>query len=166
MTRTAKAAVLLLVQVAMVLGIAGKARCDRESLPRVWVKTLPVDPEHPLRGRYVRLALQVDPCGWAPPAGMATVRLRIRDGNLCAEPAPQAPYGPTIVSGPGGSRLAGSVMYYIPEHADDPSRRAPGEELWVEVAVSEHGLPRPVRLGIRKEGGPVVPLSLPSGRIG
>lgn len=155
MTGLWKASLVLLSHAAIVLGIAAKARYDRDTLPHVWVRTVPADPDHPLRGRYVRLVLQVDSCEPAP-AGMTATRLRVRGGKLCAEAAPGLPYGPAIVSGPGGTRLAGEVMYYIPEHAEDPSRRPPGEELWVEVAVPEHGLPRPVRLGVRRGDGPIV----------
>jgi len=150
-----KALLVLLSHVAIVLGIAAKARYDRDTLPRAWVKTVPADPDHPLRGRYVRLVLQVGSCGPAP-VSTAPAHMLVRDGKLCAEAAPDEPYGPTLVSGPGGTRLAGEVMFYIPEHAEDPSRRPHGEELWVEVAVSEHGLPRPIRLGVKKGDGPIV----------
>lgn len=47
---------------------------------------------------------------------------------------------------------ASTVVFFIPEHVPDPSRRAPGEELWVEVSVPRKGLPRPIRLGVRKDG--------------
>jgi len=96
-----------LLQCLMVLSVAGKYALDRERLPRVWVQAAPVDPNLPLRGRYLRLHLQ---------------------GRL--EPA----------------------AFFIPEHAADPSRRAPGEELWVECSVPEKGSPRPIRLAVKKEG--------------
>jgi hypothetical protein len=48
--------------------------------------------------------------------------------------------------------LTQPVAYFIPEHVADPSRRAPGEELWVEVTVPRAGLPRPIRLGVKKDG--------------
>ena len=44
------------------------------------------------------------------------------------------------------------VAYFIPEHAQDPSRRAPGEELWVEATLPPKGPPRPIRLGVKKDG--------------
>jgi hypothetical protein len=44
------------------------------------------------------------------------------------------------------------VDYFIPKHADDPSQRPQGEELWVEVTVPPKGPPRPIRLGIKKSG--------------
>ena len=51
------------------------------------------------------------------------------------------------------------VLYFIPEHAADPSRRPPGEELWVEVTIPKKGPPRPIRLGVKKDGV-ITPLNL------
>ena len=44
------------------------------------------------------------------------------------------------------------LAYFIPERAADPSRRPDGEELWVEVTVPRAGLPRPIQLGIKRNG--------------
>ena len=52
------------------------------------------------------------------------------------------------------------VPFFIPEHVTDPSRRAPGEELWVEVTIPKKGPPRPIRLGVSKNKGPIIPLDL------
>lgn len=154
-----KAGVVLLLHLGIVLGVAAKAWVERDTLPHAWAKAVPVDPEHPLRGRYVRLWLEVD-AGHGASLGMSPARLFVRDGRLCAEADRDQVYGPMITTTPAGTRLADAVMFYIPEHAVDPSRRAPGEELWAEVAVSEHGLPRPVRLGVKREGGLIEPLKL------
>jgi hypothetical protein len=54
--------------------------------------------------------------------------------------------------------LAERVAVFIPGHVPDPSLRRPGEELWVEVTVPKKGPPRPIRLGIKKGDGPIVPL--------
>ncbi len=45
------------------------------------------------------------------------------------------------------------VPFFISDTAEDPTRhRQPGEEVWVEVTVPPEGLPRPIRLGIKKDG--------------
>ncbi|HLK61834.1 MAG TPA: hypothetical protein VKU19_00245 [Bryobacteraceae bacterium] len=44
------------------------------------------------------------------------------------------------------------LAYFIPDRVPDPSRRPPGEELWVEVSVPRTGPPRPIRLGVKKDG--------------
>jgi len=55
--------------------------------------------------------------------------------------------------------LRGSVAYFLPPNVPDPSRRAEGEELWVEVSVPKSGAPRPIRLGV-KRNGVLTPLEL------
>lgn len=52
----------------------------------------------------------------------------------------------------GSVSVSGPVAYFIPEHVPDPSRRPPGEELWVEVSIPAKGPPRPIRLGVKKDG--------------
>ena len=54
------------------------------------------------------------------------------------------------------------VAFFIPEHVPDPSRRPPGEQLWVEATVPKKGAPRPIRLGVKKDDGPIVPLNINS----
>jgi hypothetical protein len=44
------------------------------------------------------------------------------------------------------------VDFYIPEHIPDPSQRSLGERLWVEVTVPPKGPPRPIHLGVKKNG--------------
>ncbi len=44
------------------------------------------------------------------------------------------------------------VAYFIPEHVKDPSLLEPGEELWVEATLPPDGMPRPIRLGIKRNG--------------
>jgi hypothetical protein len=41
----------------------------------------------------------------------------------------------------------------------DPSVLEAGEELWVEVTLPRSGAPRPIRLGVRKDGV-LTPLAL------
>ena len=136
------------LQCLIILGIAGKYTIDRERLPRAWARTLPFDPTLPIRGRYVRLRLEVnvtDPLvkPWSP------VQLAVEDGRLVALPGTGA-----RLFAAGNSRwaLQEPVAFFIPDAAADPSRRAPGEELWVEVSVPAKGPPRPIALGVKKDG--------------
>ena len=107
MTALTKGVIVAAVHVAMVASLGAKLLIDRATRPRMWVHVLPVDPDSPLRGRYVRL--------------------RIEDRS-------------------------GELAFFIPEHVPDPSIRAPGEELWVELTLPKAGPPRPIRLGVRKDG--------------
>jgi hypothetical protein len=147
-----RGAVVAALQCLMVLSLAGKYAVDRARLPRVWAKTAPVDPNLPLRGRYVRMRLEVEVAGDAAPRAWTPVRLDAVSGSLTATPE-STPTGVTITrTGDRQWTIAEPVAFFIPERAPDPSRRAPGEELWVEVTVPKHGAPRPIRLGVRKDG--------------
>jgi uncharacterized membrane-anchored protein len=131
----------------IVLSLAGKYALDRERLPRVWVKCAPVDPNLPVRGRYVSLRLEVDSPAVQP---WSHAKLAVQDRRLTARPSATG-----VQISPLGSQAAvlmEPVAYFIPERVQDPSRRKPGEELWVEVSVPPKGSPRPLRLGVRKDG--------------
>jgi hypothetical protein len=156
-----------LFQLALVLGVGGKMLFDRATCPRGWTKTVPVDPELPIRGRYVRLRLAVPLVG-ASPETFYAVRLDVSgEGRLIATPA-EGPGAhstlPFTRANTGDSSQAsdaeafdrvllnGELAYFISEHAQDPTRVAPGDELWVEVTLPRAGPPRPIRLGILHEG--------------
>jgi hypothetical protein len=47
--------------------------------------------------------------------------------------------------------VEGPVLVFISEHADVPILK-PHEEMRVEVTVPAKGPPRPIRLGIKKDG--------------
>jgi hypothetical protein len=50
------------------------------------------------------------------------------------------------------ARLAQPVAFFIPEEVADPSVRPSGEELWAEVTIPREGPPRPIRLGVMRDG--------------
>jgi hypothetical protein len=167
--------VIAALQVVLVASLGAKLLHDRATLPRVWAQAAPFDPDMPIRGRYVSLQLSVEARGigeakqgpgWQPPPA---VTLRVEGGRLVAEPVrtdsgydPAARHLRFIQRQDGGKMavLAEPVPFFIPEHIPDPSRRARGEELWVEVTLPKKGPPRPIRLGVRRGSGPIVPLAL------
>jgi len=168
MSPRTRSLILATVHVAIVLSLGAKLLYDRTTRPRVWVKTAPVDPNLPIRGRYVRLQLVVD----APSIPGATKRrqaqpvmLRVENDRLIAEldpsPSPLTDLRVFRQSLPGGETvtiLSPPLAFFISEQARDPSLRAEGEELWVEVTVPKKGPPRPIRLGTKKGNGPITPL--------
>jgi len=139
------------LQCVIVLSLAGKYALDRERLPRVWVKTAPYDPMLPVRGRYVSLRLQVETLAdtnltWT------SARLAVVDGRLVATTVKS---GDGVLISPTANQtwvINEPVAFFIAEHVKDPSRRAAGEELWVEVSVPSTGAPRPLRLGVKRDG--------------
>jgi hypothetical protein len=137
------------VHCLLVLSVAGKYAWDRERLPRAWANATPIDPNLPIRGRYVTLQLRVETAGTLAPGG--TARLAAENGRLVARPAASGGQGvwqrmPDLLV------LTEPVAFFLPEHAADPSLLSPGQELWVEVSVPANGPPRPLRLGIKKDG--------------
>ncbi len=153
-------------QMLVVASVGAKFLVDRSSYPRVWVATAPVDPDLPIRGRYVRLGILVDAERRAvadmPGApNLFSARLAVKDNRLVAiEDESGAHF---VSSMPCATetcwRLSEPLAYFIPEHIEDPSRRSRDEELWVEVTVPPKGAPRPIQLGVKKNGE-LTPLEL------
>ncbi len=142
--------ILAAVQVAMILSIGAKLVADRATLPRVWVRAMPFDPDLPVRGRYVRLGIEADARGFGGGAIYGASRLSVENGTLVARPDED---GNVMVTISGDrARLSEPIAYFIPEHVEDPSRRPPGEELWVEISVPRRGPPRPIQLGVKRDG--------------
>lgn len=175
---------VMLLQLAIVSSLGAKLLYDRVTRPHVWVKTTGYDPDMPVRGRYAAMRLQVrapwlsteeqpSQYSWQPRTNQA--RLEICGESLCAVPDPNGTvavqWSATIWNGmPEDQRkralqnrtaiLAEPVDFYLPEHANDPTWRRDGKELWAEVTVPKSGPPRPLRLGTKTGDGPIVPLDL------
>jgi len=88
-----------------------------------------------------------------------TAKLEVQNNKLVAIriPDPDGLFpGELILARPGAPcdemRLLRPVDFYIPEHAIDPSRVKPGQELWIEVTVPPKGPPRPIQLALKDNG--------------
>lgn len=169
-----KGLVIAVIHICLVGTLGAKLLYDRATLPRVWVKTAPYDPDLPIRGRYVRLRLILEQYGtkpakpkmqWEPPQ---SVILRVDNDRLLAEEkqqsVPNSPINLYVRYIKIGDKevavISQPVAFFIPEHVPDPSRRAPDEQLWVEATIPKKGIPRPIRLGVKKGSGQIVPLDL------
>lgn len=155
MTPLLRGLVIATLHVGLVATLGGKLLYDRATLPRVWARTVPVDPDLPIRGRYLSLRLVVAapeaPTPGEAPDLIRPVTLEVRDGRLAALPGPaNARLHLSFLAGGRLSVLDEPVAFFIPEDAADPSRLAAGEELWAEVTVPRRGPPRPIRLEIRR----------------
>ena len=169
-----KGMIIALLHVMIVSSLACKLLYDRANRPRVWALAAPYDPDLPIRGRYVRIQLEVEPRDIKEPAKTGRwspsqpAVLRAEGGKLVA-----APHSDTTRYDSDAARvqfverqnrklvvLEQPVAFFIPEHVPDPSRRAEGEQLWVEVTLPRKGPPRPIQLGVKKGDGPIVPLGL------
>jgi hypothetical protein len=164
MSALARGAMIALLQVVLLAAVGGKLLYDRAVSPRAWIETAGVDPDLPIRGRYVALNLVLPAVEEAPVAASATLaygRVELRNGRAVAVLAggdpvvADAAHPMAFVRNVG---LAGArwqtlvpVAFFLPEHAPDPTLgRQPGE-LWVEATVPPRGAPRPLRLGLRRD---------------
>jgi len=162
------------IQVALVCSLGAKLLYDRATRPRVWVKTAPVDPDLPIRGRYVSLRLEVPARGFEMPAETVPgpfnptgklhyANLEFEAGQLVAvraeNPQKAEHISLRVINNELFADINEPVAYFIPEHVPDPARREQGEELWVEVTLPKKGPPRPLRLGVKK-GEALTPLDL------
>ena len=150
-----KGLIVAAIHLALVGSLGAKLLIDRATRPRVWARTLPVDPDHPLRGRYVEMRVEGEPVGFADRSAGREVMLVARGESLGFQPSSDDTGLSAHLSTRDGREVAvleQPLAYFIPEHVPDPSIRPPGEELWVEVTLPKHGAPRPIRLGIKKAG--------------
>ncbi|MEY4296860.1 MAG: hypothetical protein RLZZ423_39 [Cyanobacteriota bacterium] len=166
---------LALLQIGLLVSLGGGALLERAWQPRGWARVVPVDPQLPIRGRYVSLGLLV-PAPRLEPGGATTgprldsqaVQLMARDGFLEAIAAPADAGWPGSgrtqqarierIDGTVMVRLSQPLAFFIPPDVPDPSRRPAGEELWVEATLPMEGAPRPIRLGVRRPQGAITPL--------
>ena len=174
MSRLTNGLLLAGIQLAIVASLGAKLALDRARLPRVWAKVRSYDPDLPIRGRYLslQLAVQMQAGGGAGakmprpeskvPCGSGSGNLLASNGQLAATPAE---YGRgvllTTCLPPNSSEvwLMQPVLFFLPEHAENPMQTARGGELWAEVTVPKKGPPRPIRLAVKK-GNSFTPLDI------
>lgn len=174
--------VLLVIQLAIVSSVAAKYLYQRWTCPRVWARAVSVDPELPMRGRYLSLQLTVDGCQSTLPSAKAAsfprdINGAVKPGVYSIRPAEPVRFpaelkvdhnkleaiwiqneekqnSGLLVEAPPAAlcqdfRLMAPVDFYIAEHAADPSRLKPGQELWIDVTVPPKGPPRPIQLALK-----------------
>lgn len=173
-----KAIAVALIQVLFVSSLGAKLLYDRRMQPRAWFRTQRYDPNLPIRGRYLSLQVEVnDPrtpeeiqqkfggetqlfkqqpfyafgreCGAiglrnGVPIAHFENRTDFDCDNLGFER--WSSNGQTVL------RLDEPLLFFISDTAKDPTRLAPGEQLWVLATIPRHGPPRPISLGIKKAG--------------
>jgi hypothetical protein len=155
---------LAIVHVMLVGSLGLKLLADRARLPHGWARTVPFDPDLPIRGRYVRLRLEVplaDGSDSARAGEYRNVRLQTAGDRLQGVLEDDGPLRVRLDSTAHGlvAGLEDPVAFFIPEHIPDPSLRSAGEELWAEVTVPSRGPPRPIRLGVQRDGA-LTPLDI------
>ncbi len=158
---------LALLQGALLVSVGLGFWMERLTSPRLWALVQPVDPNLPIRGRYVSLRLLVPLLGAEAPASATqsppkTVILQAQDDRLVARDRGEGERYPAQLVHRDGQvlvRLTEPLALFIPPDVKDPSRRPSTDPLWVEVTLPRHGPPRPIQLGVLREGR-VQPMSL------
>lgn len=132
---------VLVIQLAIVSSIAGKYLYQRWTCPKVWVRTEAVDPDAPMRGRYLSARLLLNGCrSTLPSAAMAQMprnadglpmgkryrvhasgrvqflaKLRVEDNQLLAIRIPES-------EGDSSEQLGGQFVVAWPEASCDELR--------------------------------------------
>ncbi|MBP9593553.1 MAG: hypothetical protein KBE42_15890 [Steroidobacteraceae bacterium] len=167
MTPRVRGLLVAIVHVALIASVGATLLYDRATLPRAWVETAGVDPDLPIRGRYVALRLLFPATVEPPPGGerdrARAGRIEVRDGRAVVvlhgdaddRPANRRNLYFTERATPAGPRwmLMEPVAFFLPEHAPDPTRDVAPGELWLEVSVPDRSAPRPIRLERRRVVG-------------
>ncbi|HZU33325.1 MAG TPA: hypothetical protein VFB79_19575 [Candidatus Angelobacter sp.] len=165
-----KGLAITLIHILIVLTLGGKLLYDRSYRPRVWVRAGQVDPDLPIRGRYLALNLEVhtpDLKGSAAGRENPSVKpeeftqnyieLTVENNTLVAHKTERPSnlfvtlwrrpfdYGDDVYF------LSPPVLFFLPEHAELPQlNRETKDELWAEVTVPKKGPPRPIQLAIKR----------------
>jgi hypothetical protein len=164
--------VLVVVQLVLVLSVAGKYLYERQTRPRVWTRATQFDPALPLRGRYLALQLMLNACGLprdaehaiqsysgGHPFWMWHVSLTTTDGKLVPRLekswSPRAGGTLTLLADKpcDQATLSNEVMLFIPDRAQLPFPLKAGQELWLEVTLPQSGPPRPIQIALSGGGG-------------
>jgi hypothetical protein len=159
-----KGLLLALLQLGIVSTLGAKLLYDRSHRPRVWIKSAIYDPNLPIRGKYLALNIEVPAEGFTARMQPAPYQyeffspnrcdLVLRGNQLIALANEQGEFYANVSrrSQDVIAVIAGQMAYFLPEHNNGPMLRDRGEELWIEATIPHKGPPRPIRLGIRKDG--------------
>ena len=87
MTPLVKGLLVAALHLAIVCSLGAKLLYDRATRPRLWVHVMPVDPDLPLRGRYVRLRIEgrSEQIAFFIPEHIPDPSIRAADEELWAE---------------------------------------------------------------------------------
>ena len=156
------------LHIALVCTLGAKLRYDRGHRPRIWIKSAVYDPNLPIRGRYLSLMIEVPAEGFTShsskmPYGKGYIDseyfspdrcdLVLRGNQLVAVSNEDGQFFANVHrhDQQPETQINDQVAYFLPDNKWGPSLH-PGEELWFEAIIPRKGPPRPIRLGIKKDG--------------
>jgi hypothetical protein len=166
MTAMRKGLLLAAIQLALVVSLGAKLLYDRATRPRVWVLSEVYDPDLAIRGRYLSERLRLPAEGFTykkssqPNANDSYLNrdwayFEIRDAQLIAKQQGTGSGAWVYLRKNNDDTLTAvvdePVLFFISEHARVPALK-PGEETWIEVTLPTQGPPRPIRIGVKRDG--------------
>ena len=159
------------VQAALLLSTGLVFWFDRQTSPRAWVPTAPVDPNLPIRGRYITLKMVMpftptskevstsDLVGTFQPVKIRAEADRLTAIQMVGAKANNERGEIQLSEGALVVIPSPELAFFIPPDVKDPSIRPDGSTLWVEVTLPGLGAPRPIQLGLERDGQ-IEPLAL------
>jgi len=160
----AKGLVVAAIQMALVAGIGAKLLYERATRPRGWAFCQAYDPDLPIRGRYLSERLKIPAEGFTYRTSTAKYAdyslnrvwayFEARNGAIVAVAEGGGSGGWVTLQKKGDSLEAWieePVLIFIPDTANVRALNR-GEEMWVEVTLPKSGPPRPIQMGIKKNG--------------
>jgi hypothetical protein len=164
-----KGILLAALHIALVCTLGAKLLYDRAHRPHIWIKSAVYDPNLPIRGRYLSLTVEVPAEGFTShsskiPYGKGYIDseyfspdrcdLVLRGDQLVAVANDDGPFFANVHrhDQEPETQINDQVAYFLPEHSTRPLLDTRGQELWFEATIPRKGPPRPIRLGIKKDG--------------
>jgi len=160
-----KGLIVALLHVAIVSTLGAKLLYDRAYRPHIWVKSAVYDPDLPIRGKYLALSVEAPAVGffsqtttWGsdPHEFFSPNRcdLVLRGDHLVAIANQRGEFWANIRRRDNSlfATVNSETAYFLPEHKSGPILHNRDEELWFEATIPRKGPPRPIRLGIKKNG--------------
>jgi hypothetical protein len=161
-----KGLLIAFLQLAIVSSLGAKLLYDRAHRPRIWIKSAIYDPNLPIRGKYLALSIEVPAEGFSGRTqaygdfkseyyfSPNRCDLVLRGEQLIALANERGEFFANVQQRDNSlvAIINGETAYFLPEHKNGPILRNRGQELWIEATIPRKGPPRPIRLGIKKDG--------------
>jgi hypothetical protein len=148
--------VVLVMQLALVSAVAVKYLWQRRHCPRVWTRTVAIDPELPMRGRYLSLQLVVDGCRSTLPSAKAAQFPRDLNGAAVAGPYGIRPAG--MVEFNGELKVVNNKLVAV--KIEDPRKADAGQpvDAWPGTECDQMRLQKPVDFYISERAQSPLPV--------
>ena len=164
-----KGILLAALHVSLVCTLGAKLLYDRAHRPRIWVKSAIYDPNLPIRGKYLSLTVEAPAEGFTGHTqtmgygdrsqtyesfSPSRCDLVLRGDHLVAVGNEDGEFWVNVRRRDQElvANVNGETADFLPEHDLGPILRAHGDELWFEATIPRKGPPRPIRLGIKRNG--------------